>query len=99
MRLRRIATRIAGVVKAYVTVNLVLAIAAGVFTWLSLELLGVDLAVTMGVIVGFFDLMPLIGFTIGGVLRRDRRRLPRLPEGADHLGGPVRRSTSRSRTA
>ncbi len=67
VRLRRIATRIAGVVKAYVTVNLVLAIAAGVFTWLSLEILGVDLAVTMGVIVGFFDLMPLIGFTIGGV--------------------------------
>ena len=34
VRLRRIATRIAGVVKSYVTVNLVLAIAAGVFTWL-----------------------------------------------------------------
>src|SRR5215208_1123719 len=44
-----------------------LAIAAGVFTWLSLEIIGVDLAVTMGVIVGFFDLMPLIGFTIGGI--------------------------------
>jgi predicted PurR-regulated permease PerM len=68
VRLRRIASRIAGVVKSYVTVNLVLAIAAGVFTWLSLEILGVDLAVTMGVIVGFFDLMPLIGFTIGGAL-------------------------------
>jgi predicted PurR-regulated permease PerM len=66
-RLRRIATRIAGVVKSYVSVNLLLAIAAGVFTWLSLELLGVDLAVTMGVIVGFFDLVPLIGFTIGGL--------------------------------
>ena len=66
-RLRRIATRIAGVVKAYVSVNLMLAVAAGVFTWLSLELLGVDLAVTMGVIVGFFDLMPLVGFTIGGI--------------------------------
>jgi len=66
-RLRRIAVRIAGVVKSYVSVNLMLAVAAGVFTWLSLELLGVDLAVTMGVIVGFFDLMPLVGFTIGGI--------------------------------
>jgi predicted PurR-regulated permease PerM len=66
-RLRRVATRIAGVVKSYVSVNLMLAIAAGVFTWVSLEILGVDLAVTMGVIVGFLDLMPLIGFTIGGV--------------------------------
>jgi predicted PurR-regulated permease PerM len=65
-RWRRIATRIAGVVKSYVSVNLLLAVAAGVFTWLSLELLGVDLAVTMGVIVGFLDLVPLIGFTVGG---------------------------------
>ena len=65
---RRIATRIAGVVKAYVSVNLLLAVAAGVFTWLVLELLGVDLAVTMGVIVGFLDLVPLIGFTVGGLL-------------------------------
>jgi predicted PurR-regulated permease PerM len=65
-RWRRIGTRIAGVVKSYVTVNLLLAVAAGVFTWGSLELLGVDLAVTMGVIVGFLDLVPLIGFTVGG---------------------------------
>jgi predicted PurR-regulated permease PerM len=65
-RLRRTAVRIAGVVKSYVSVNLLLAIAAGVFTWLVLELLGVELAVTMGVIVGFFDLVPLIGFTVGG---------------------------------
>lgn len=65
-RWRRIATRIAGVVKSYVSVNLLLAIGAGVFTWLVLELLGVDLAVTMGVIVGFLDLVPLIGFTVGG---------------------------------
>jgi predicted PurR-regulated permease PerM len=65
-RWRRIGGRIAGVVKSYVSVNLLLAIGAGVFTWLVLELLGVDLAVTMGVIVGFLDLVPLIGFTVGG---------------------------------
>src|SRR6185503_3062645 len=45
-RLGRIGTRIAGIVKAYVSVNLVLAISAGAFTWLVLELLGVELAVT-----------------------------------------------------
>jgi len=65
-RLGRIGTRIAGIVKAYVSVNLVLAISAGAFTWLVLELLGVELAVTMGVIVGFLDLVPLVGFTVGG---------------------------------
>jgi predicted PurR-regulated permease PerM len=65
-RVRRVSTRIAGVVKSYVSINLLLAIAAGVFTWLVLELLGVDLAVTLGVLVGFLDLVPLIGFTVGG---------------------------------
>src|SRR3954454_8683953 len=65
-RLGRVGTRIAGIVKAYVSVNLLLAISAGAFTWLVLELLGVDLAVTMGVIVGFLDLVPLVGFTVGG---------------------------------
>ena len=44
-RVRRVATRIAGIVKSYVSVNLLLAALAGVFTWLALELLGVDLAV------------------------------------------------------
>ena len=80
-RWRRIAARIAGVVKSYVSVNLLLAIAAGVFTWLSLELLGVDLAVTMGVIVGFLDLVPADRVHGRWLLRRDRRRLPRLPRG------------------
>ena len=45
-----------------------LAVAAGLFTWLVLELLGVDLAVPLAVLVGVLDLVPLIGFTIGGLL-------------------------------
>jgi predicted PurR-regulated permease PerM len=67
-RWRRIGTRVAAVVKGYVSVNLVLAAASGVFTWLFLELLGIDLAVPLAVLVAFFDLMPLVGLTIGGVL-------------------------------
>ena len=67
-RLRRIGTRIAAVIKGYVSVNLLLAVASGLFTWLLLELLGVDLAVPLAVLVAFFDLMPLVGLTIGAVL-------------------------------
>src|SRR5262245_33264469 len=67
-RVRRAGERIAKIVRSYVTVNLTLAVAAGVFTWLVLELLGVDLAVPLGVLVAIFDLVPLIGFTIGGLL-------------------------------
>jgi predicted PurR-regulated permease PerM len=67
-RVRRIGDRIYGIVKGYVTVNVTLAAAAGVLTWLVLELLGVDLAVPLGVIVAFLDLIPLIGLTLGGLL-------------------------------
>ncbi len=68
VRVRRVAVKIARIVRSYVTVNLFLAILAGVFTWLALELLGVDLAVPLGVLVAILDLVPLIGFTVGGIL-------------------------------
>ncbi len=67
-RVRRVGTRIAKIVRSYVSVNLLLAALAGVFTWLSLELLGVDLAVPLAVLVAMLDLVPLIGFTVGGLL-------------------------------
>ncbi len=66
--LRRIGTRIAAVVRAYVTVNVLLAIAAGLLTWGFLEIEGFHLAVSLAVLVAFLDLIPLIGFTIGGAV-------------------------------
>jgi predicted PurR-regulated permease PerM len=65
-RARRIADRVAEVVKAYVSVNLVLAIAAGILTWGFLEAEGFHLALPLAVLVAFLDLIPLIGLTIGG---------------------------------
>ena len=65
-RARRIADRVAEVVKAYVSVNLLLAIAAGFLTWAFLEAEGFHLAVPLAVLVAFLDLIPLIGLTVGG---------------------------------
>lgn len=65
---RLIADGIYGVVRGYVTVNLSLAIAAGLFTWGVLELLGVELAVPLAIVVALFDLVPLVGLTIGGLI-------------------------------
>ena len=67
-RTRRVGTRVAHIVRAYVSTNLMLALAAGIFTWASLELLGVELAVPLAVLVAILDLVPLIGFTVGGLL-------------------------------
>lgn len=67
-RVRRLGVRIAEIVRSYVTVNLALAALAGIFTWVSLELLNVELAVPLAVLVAFLDLVPLIGFSVGGLL-------------------------------
>ena len=63
----RIATRIYEIVRGYVTINLLLATVAGIFTWGVLSLLGVDVAVPLAILVALFDLVPLIGLTIGGL--------------------------------
>jgi len=65
-RARRIADRVATVVKAYVSVNLVLAVVAGFLTWVFLEAQGFHLALPLAVLVAFLDLIPLIGLTVGG---------------------------------
>lgn len=65
---RRICDGVYAVVRGYITVNLALAIVAGLFTWGVLELLGVDLAVPLAILMVFFDLIPLVGLTIGGLV-------------------------------
>jgi predicted PurR-regulated permease PerM len=67
-RARRVGLRIAEVVRAYVSVNLVLAAAAGLLTFLFLEIAGFHLAIPLAVLVAFFDLIPLIGLTLGGAV-------------------------------
>lgn len=67
-RFKRIGHRIAAVVRSYVSVNVVLALAAGLFTWAFLEIEGFHLAFAMAVLVAFLDLVPLIGLTVGGFL-------------------------------
>lgn len=67
-RMRRIGIRIAAIVRAYVSVNVLLAIAVGIFTWGFLEVIGFHLAEPLAVLVAFLDLIPLIGLTIGGFL-------------------------------
>ena len=65
-RVRRAGERIALVVRSYVSVNLVLALVVGLLTFAYLELGGFHLALPLAVLVGFLDLIPLIGLTVGG---------------------------------
>jgi predicted PurR-regulated permease PerM len=65
-RFRRVGVRVAAVVRSYVSVNLVLAVVAGLFTFAYLEISGFHLAVALASLVGFLDLIPLVGLTVGG---------------------------------
>ena len=52
----------------YVAGAMALATAAGISTYILLTVLGVPFAVPLAVLMAFFDLIPLVGSTIGGVL-------------------------------
>ena len=52
----------------YVAGAMALATAAGISTYILLSILDVPFAVPLSVLMAFFDLIPLVGSTIGGVL-------------------------------
>jgi predicted PurR-regulated permease PerM len=65
---RRAMDRIAQAVANYVAGVLVQATIAGVTAWIVLTLLGVPFAGALGLLIALFDLIPLVGATIGAVL-------------------------------
>lgn len=67
-RLRRAVDRIGNAVGNYVGGALLQATIAGVTTFIVLTILGVPFAAPLAVIVGLFDLIPLVGATIAAVL-------------------------------
>ena len=67
-RARRIAGEIYRSVGGYVLGNLAISLVAGVTTYLVLTILGVPFAVPLAVLMAFFDLLPLVGSAIAGVL-------------------------------
>jgi predicted PurR-regulated permease PerM len=48
--------------------NIVISVLATVATWVVLSILGVPYAIALGFVVGFFDLLPLVGATLGAIV-------------------------------
>ena len=67
-RVRRAGRGVAASVGGYVTGNLLISVIAGTVTTLTLLATSVPYAVPLGVVVAIFDLIPLVGATIGTVL-------------------------------
>jgi predicted PurR-regulated permease PerM len=67
-RLRKIAGDISDAIAGYVFGNFVISILAGLVTYVTLRVLGVPFALPLAILFGFFDLIPLVGATLGGIL-------------------------------
>ncbi len=67
-RMRRTGSDIYRSVSGYVAGNLAISVIAGLVAYTTLSLLGVAFAAPLAVVVGVFDLLPLIGATIAAII-------------------------------
>jgi predicted PurR-regulated permease PerM len=66
-RYRQLIRDINRAVADYVLGNIVISGLATIATWVVLTILGVPYALALGLLVGFFDLLPLVGATLGAI--------------------------------
>lgn len=67
-RYRRLVLEIEQAVAKYVLGNIAISGLATLATWIVLSILGVPYALSLGLVVGFFDLIPLVGATLGAIV-------------------------------
>jgi predicted PurR-regulated permease PerM len=67
-RYRRLIVDINRAVAQYVLGNITISVLATIATWIVLSILGVPYALSLGFLVGFFDLLPLVGATLGAIV-------------------------------
>ncbi len=67
-RARRIGTDVYRTIGGYITGNLLISLIAGVSATVVMLIMGVPFAVALGLVVAIFDLIPLAGATIAGVI-------------------------------
>jgi predicted PurR-regulated permease PerM len=67
VQIRRIGQDAARAVTGYMAGNLLISVIAGAVTWIFLMIVGVPFAGLLGLWVGFADLIPMVGATIGAI--------------------------------
>src|SRR3954470_9537402 len=67
-RWQRLAPQVYRSVSGYVIGNLVISVIAGVSAWLAMTALSIPFAVPLALAVAFFDLIPMVGATLGSIL-------------------------------
>ena len=67
-RYRQVIIDIKDAVAKYTLGNIVISVLATLATWIVLSILGVPYALALGLVVGFFDFVPLVGATLGAIV-------------------------------
>jgi predicted PurR-regulated permease PerM len=67
-RLRQVADDISDAIAGYVFGNFLISVMAGLVTYVTLTMLNIPFAVPLAILFAFFDLVPLVGATLGGIL-------------------------------
>ncbi|HTY95814.1 MAG TPA: AI-2E family transporter [Solirubrobacteraceae bacterium] len=67
-RYRRLIVDVNSAVAKYTLGNIIISVLATIATWVVLTILGVPYALSLGFVVGFFDLIPLVGATLGAIV-------------------------------
>jgi predicted PurR-regulated permease PerM len=67
-RYRKLVTDVTQAVATYMLGNVAISVLCTVATWIVLSLLGVPYALALAIVVGFFDLIPLVGATLGAII-------------------------------
>jgi predicted PurR-regulated permease PerM len=78
-RVRRVAADCSKAVTGYMTGNLVISVIAGTLTYIVLWILGVPYKGVVALFVGFADLIPLVGATLGAIVAIGVAALHSLP--------------------
>jgi len=66
--MQTIADDISDAISGYVFGNFLISVLAGLVTYLTLRIIGVPFALPLAILFAFFDLVPLVGATLGGIL-------------------------------
>src|SRR3954447_3127246 len=67
-RMEKVGQDVYRAVGGYVAGNVLISVIAGVLSYIVMRILGIPFAVPLAVLVGFFDLIPLVGSTIAGAV-------------------------------
>jgi predicted PurR-regulated permease PerM len=67
-RYRQVLIDIKDAVAGYTLGNIIISVLATIATWIVLSILGVPYSLALGFVVGFFDLIPLVGATLGAIV-------------------------------